>query len=431
VHSRNGRNTGGRASGSRRAGPTVAVFVVSASALLITLVVGCGTATTTTTSLAAPTTTTTLTNATTLPPPGELAATTVATGLRVPWEIRFLPDGRLLVTERAGRILLVDVGAAGGAGGGEAGPGAVVMGQVPATEIGEGGLMGMAVDPDFPSAPYIYVSYTYRAEDGGTANRVSRFALTGFDSMGAATPPSLGEERVLVDGIPGAGIHNGSRAAFGPDGYLWVTTGDGAVPERSQDPASLAGKVLRMTKEGDPAPDNPFPNAGYPASLVYALGLRNSQGLAFHPVTGDAYVTEHGPATDDEVNRLVAGGNYGWPVVGGQAGDERFIDSLIDWTPTIAPAGAVFYDGGLIPSLRGAFVFVTLKESDVRILVPESTEEFTSVREERILFDGEFGRLRAVVVGPDGALYVATSNLDGRGRPASSDDRIIRIAPAE
>jgi len=402
-----------------------------------TVATGAGTAATTSTSTSLPASTT-IESGPSVVDEG-LAATTVATGLRVPWEMRFLPDGRVLVTERGGRIVMVDVGAGGGAGGSEAGPGAIfTVGEVPVAEIGEGGLLGLALDPDFPSSPYIYVSYTYRTDGGGTANRVSRVTLTGLDSTGpdadASTlgnAPTLDDELVLVDGIPGASIHNGSRVAFGSDGYLWVTTGDGAVPESSQDPLSLNGKVLRMTTDGTPAPGNPFPEAEYPGSLVYALGLRNSQGLVFHPVTGEAYVTEHGPATNDEVNRIVAGGNYGWPLVGGRAGDPRFIDAITDWSPTIAPAGAVFYEAELIPWLQGAFVFVTLKEADVRVLLPDSPEEFTAVREERVLFDGEFGRLRAAAVGPDGALYVSTSNRDGRGSPGPGDDRIIRIAPAE
>jgi aldose sugar dehydrogenase len=333
----------------------------------------------------------------------DLDVTVVAEGLRVPWEMRFLPEGDLLVTERGGRLVRVELPE------GRVTP----VGEVPAEEIGEGGLMGLALHPDFPDEPFIYVAYTYQ-EGGEVLNRVSRFR---FEEGGLA-----GQE-VIVDRIPGSRIHNGSRVAFGPDGNLWVTTGDAARPELSQDPESLAGKVLRLTPEGEPAEDNP--TAGSP---VYALGLRNAQGLAWHPETEQAFVTEHGPDTDDEVNALEAGGNYGWPEVGGSPGHPDFVDALVSWTPTIAPAGAVFYDSDEIPGWRGSFLFVTLKESDLRRLVP-ADEDFGAVVEEEVLFDGQFGRLRAIAVGPDGALYVATSNRDGRGSPAENDDRILRIAP--
>ena len=143
-----------------------------------------------------------------------------------------------------------------------------------------------------------------------------------------------------------------------------------------------------------------------------------------------AYVTEHGPSDNDEVNRLQAGGNYGWPDLHGVAGKPGFVDPITAWTPTIAPAGCLFYDGDLLPQLKGAFLFVTLKENDLRVLVPARLDDFTAVAAEQVLFDGEFGRLRAIATGPDGALYLGTSNYDGRGQPREGDDRIIRVAPA-
>lgn len=348
-------------------------------------------------------------------------ATTVVEGLRVPWEMRFLPDGRLLVTEREGRLVIADV--AGGA--------VSEVGTIDVVAQGESGLMGLALDPGFPENPSIYVCYTYAAEDG-IRNRVSRLELTGLD--GAS--PQLGEEMVLVDDIPAASIHDGSRVAFGPDGYLWVTMGDANDPDSAQREDSLSGKVLRMTREGQPAPDDLFPGLSYPFSLIYTLGHRNPQGLAFHPQTGQAYVTEHGPGDNDEVNRLEAGANYGWPEVRGEEGRSGFTDPLIAWTPTIAPAGCLFYSGGTLPDLEGTFLFVTLKERDLRVLVPSRTAGgdgagFTTVADEMILFDERFGRLRAIAQGPDGALYIATSNHDGRGDPGSLDDRVIRIDPVE
>ncbi|MFH0916295.1 MAG: PQQ-dependent sugar dehydrogenase [bacterium] len=341
-------------------------------------------------------------------------ATTVVEGLRIPWEMRFLPNGKLLVTEREGRVILADVTS-----------GAVTeVGRIDVLVRGEGGLMGLALDPDFPATPHIYVSYTH-SQGGNAQNRVSRFVLSGLDTPS----PRLAGETVLLDGIPAGSIHDGSRVAFGPDGYLWVTTGDSGNGALAQQMDSLAGKVLRMTGDGKAAPGNPYIDRPYPFSLIYTLGHRNPQGLAFHPQTGEAYVTEHGPSDNDEVNKLKAGGNYGWPDLRGKANEPGFIDPIMTWSPTIAPAGALFYSRDLPGDLGGALVLVTLKESDLRVLIPTDEADFVAVAEERVLFDEEFGRLRAIARGPDGALYVATSNFDGRGVPGPGDDRIVRIEP--
>ena len=342
-------------------------------------------------------------------------ATTVVQGLRVPWEMRFLPDGRLLITEREGRIVLADVGS-----------GSVTeVGRIDVAAQGESGLMGLALDPDFPDNPGIYVSYTHSGTDGNQ-NRLSRFELNGLDTAS----PGLGEETILLDGISAASNHDGSRLAFGPDGYLWMTMGDAGNGDRAQQMDSLSGKVLRMTRDAQPAPDNPFPDLPHPFSLIYTLGHRNPQGLAFHPQSGTAFVTEHGPADNDEVNRLAAGGNYGWPDLHGAEGVTGFVDPIASWTPTIAPAGCIFYADGTLTDLNGTFLFVTLKDSDLRVLVSGGSGDFASIADERVLFDEQFGRLRAIAQGPDGALYIATSNHDGRGDPGPLDDRVIRIDPA-
>ncbi|NLE73047.1 MAG: PQQ-dependent sugar dehydrogenase [Actinobacteria bacterium] len=342
-------------------------------------------------------------------------ATTVITGLRVPWEMRFLPDGRLLITEREGRLVLADVTTGV----------TTEVGRIDVAARGEAGLMGLALDPAFPETPTLYMTYTY--SDGSTDyNRVSRFELIDLPS----SSPRLGRETVLVDDISAGPIHDGSRVAFGPNGHLWVTMGDAGDGTRAQRKDSLSGKVLRMTSEGLPSADNPFLDLPYPFSLIYSWGHRNPQGLAFHPQTGAAYITEHGPSDNDEVNRLQPGGNYGWPDLGGKAGRAGFVDPIVAWTPTIAPAGCLFYSGSVLPEMRGAFLFVTLKDSDLRVLVPTDVGDFRAVAEERILFDNRFGRLRAITQGPDGALYIATSNHDGRGRPGPLDDQIIRIDAA-
>lgn len=362
-----------------------------------------------------------------------LRATTVVQGLRVPWEMRFLPDGRLLVTERGGRVVVADLDSG-------------VVGEVGTVDVlarGEGGLMGMALDPEFSQRPYLYLSFTHDQE-GERANRVSRFEVLGYDPQagdggpaagGAAADAdnagvgrlSLGSETVLIDGIPAGSNHDGSRVAFGPDGYLWITTGDAGDGDLAQRMDSLAGKVLRMDRDGRPDPDGPFSDRPYPFSLIYTLGHRNPQGLAFGPESGQAYVTEHGPSDNDEVNSLRAGGNYGWPDLRGAADEPGFDDPIMTWTPTIAPAGALFYTGDLLRELQGTFLFVTLKERDLRVLVPSGDGDLDGVAEERVLFDREFGRLRAIAQGPDGALYLSTSNHDGRGDAAEGDDRIIRV----
>jgi len=354
-------------------------------------------------------------SASTSPPDADgYRATTVVENLSIPWEMRFLPNGKLLVTEREGRVVLADVTS-----------GTVTeVGRIDVLAQGEGGLMGLALDPGFPGRPYIYVSYTH-AQGGRAQNRVSRFVLNGFDTPN----PRLEDETILLDAIPAGSIHNGSRVAFGPDGYLWVTTGDSGNGDLAQQMSSLAGKVLRMTKDGTAAPGNPYIDQPHPFSLIYTLGHRNPQGLAFHPETGEPYLTEHGPSDNDEVNRMHGEGNYGWPNFRGTVNEPGFIDPIMTWTPTIAPAGSLFYSGNLLGGLKGALAFVTLKESDLRVLMPTDVGDFTAVAEELILFDEEFGRLRAIAQGPDGALYLATSNLDGRGSPRSGDDRIIRVEP--
>ena len=233
----------------------------------------------------------------------------------------------------------------------------------------------------------------------------------------------------VFEGIPGAPYHDGGRL-FVHDGALYVTAGDAGESDLAQDPERLNGSVLRLTFDGDPHPDNPA--VGHPA--VFTYGHRNPQGLAVRP-GGDAggalYQTEHGPDTDDEVNRLEPGGNYGWPVVRGveSGGDGQFVPALRSYTPTIAPAGlAVYPDDGAIRGWRGDLLFGTLAGTHLhRVRLDESD----SVTQDERLFDGEFGRLRTTVVGPDGHLYATTSNRDGRGSPVESDDRLLRFRPAE
>ncbi len=297
-----------------------------------------------------------------------LGVTEVASGLDTVWALAWGPDGRLWFTERAGRLTRLGD------------PARTVDGVV---EEGEGGLMGLEIDDQ--GRPY--VMYT-----GATDNRVVRLE-------------SDGSQTVLVDGIAKAGIHNGGRLRFGPGGALYAATGDAGRPESAQEPAGRNGKVLSID-----------PSGGGPA--VFSRGHRNVQGLCIDGA-GRLLATEHGPDRGDEINVVRGGDDGGWPATVG--------NGIRNYTPTIAPAGCAVYAGGLIPQWRGSLLFVTLKGEDLRRLTFGADGTITG---EEVLYDGEFGRLRDVSVGPDGAVYLATSNRDGRGAPGPGDDRILRIAPA-
>lgn len=333
----------------------------------------------------------------------EIGVRAVATGLDTPWALAFAPDGRMFFTERPGRIRVIESG--------QLSP--EPLATLPVVETAEGGLLGLAVDPDFPAAPYLYSMYTYQAAQG-LRNRVVRLRLA---------EATIVEDRVLLDDLPAASIHDGGRVKIGPDGLLYVTLGDAADAALAQDSAALAGKIVRLNRDGSVPPDNPVPG-----SPVYTLGHRNPEGLAWQPGTNRLYQTEHGPVGNDEVNLIEPGENYGWPDVQGPNHPAPYRSPLAVYTPAVAPAGATFYDGSLIPQWQGSFFFATLRGAQLRRLVFDP-EDPGRILEEEVLYEGQFGRLRDVVQGLDGALYVATSNRDGRGRPGPEDDRILRIGP--
>jgi aldose sugar dehydrogenase len=325
---------------------------------------------------------------------GQATVETVAARLDTPWALAFAADGRLFVTERAGRIRLVVAGRLLGT------PVAVL----PVVERGESGLMGLALDARFDDNGRLYVCYTAAGRGGGVVNRVGR--LTVRDGVAA-------QEVVVLDAMPAASVHDGCRLKFGPDGKLYVTMGDAAQPELAQQRESPAGKILRLNSDGSVPPDNPF--AGSP---VYSLGHRNPQGLAWDR-RGRLIAAEHGPSARDEVNHIRPGANYGWPRVEGRAGDSRYADPIAEsGRQTWAPSGiAIRGDELFVAGLRG------------RQLVRMTLGPNLEVTRVSALLEGSYGRLRDVVVGPDGALYVATSNRDGRGQPATEDDRILKVSP--
>lgn len=322
-------------------------------------------------------------------------ASFVAEDLEIPWSLDLLPDGSMIFTERPGRVRLIDV---------EEG----LLPEPLATiddvaHTGEGGLLGIAVHPDFANNHFVYVYYTYM-EDNRLYNKVVRYTEENRE---------LSDARVIIDGIPGGRNHNGGRISFGPDDLLYITTGDAGESSLAQDPDSLAGKILRVTDEGDVPEDNPFQD-----SPVYTLGHRNPQGLAWDD-QGRLWATEHGPSARDELNLIEAGNNYGWPEITGDDTASGMESPVIHSdSQTWAPSGAAYLNGSVFfAGLRG--------ESLYEVPITQNAE--IDIAEMQSHLNGEFGRLRDVVVGPDGNLYVLTSNLDGRGQPVSGDDRIIRI----
>ena len=335
--------------------------------------------------------------------------------LEIPWSLVFLPEDKALVSERPGRIRLIKEGRL------QESPYAVLD----VAHEGEGGLMGLALHPEFPKKPYLYAMHTYR-KDRNLYNRVVRLRDAGQRGT---------FDRVIVDKIPGGRFHNGGRIFFGPDGLLYITAGEIFKSELAEDLQSLGGKVLRITGEGEIPGDNPFKG-----SPVYSYGHRNPQGLSWHPETGDLFESEHGPSGEsfrfahDEINVIAKGGNYGWPNVIGAPGQKPYIDPLIVWKKTTPPSGITFYNGKLLPHLRGNLFVATLRsESLIRVKLQTEGGRYHVAALERWFAengqDGKYGRIRDVVVGPDGALYFLTNNRDGRGTPRDGDDKIYRIAP--
>jgi glucose/arabinose dehydrogenase len=315
-----------------------------------------------------------------------LSVRAVANGLSLPWGLAFLPNGDALVSERdSGRLLKV-------------GPGGGVrpVGSIPEAGMGEGGLLGIALSPNYSRDRFVYAYYTT-----ATDNRVVRFRLS---DVGTLVP--------VVTGIPRGNTHNGGRIAFGPDGMLYVATGDAGTTANSQDRSSLGGKILRVTPNGSIPANNPFPG-----SPVFSLGHRNVQGLAWDTV-GRLFATELGQNTSDEVNRIRSGGNYGWPTVEGDGNNPDFIDPIAIFSPANAsPSGAAIPKRSDIPSWNGDFFMATLRGQSLYRLELEGNRVTGRAR----LFNGVYGRLRHVAAAPDGTLWIMTSN--------GTNDRILRISP--
>jgi glucose/arabinose dehydrogenase len=325
----------------------------------------------------------------------------IAEDLSIPWAVEVSEDGRLFFTERGGNLRVVEYGVLN--------PVPVHAFGTPFVSSGEGGLMGLALDKDFLSNGYIYLMYTYE-ENVGLFNRVVRMRVEGN---------AASEEVILLDRIPAGQSHIGGRLKIGPDGYLYITTGDAGDRNLSQDINSLAGKILRIGTDGSIPTDNPFPG-----SVVYALGLRNPQGLAWNN-NNVLYASDHGERAHDEINIILPGGNYGWPLV---TGDEEiqgydFIKPVLQsGDDTWAPAGITFVTDG---PLMGQLLVATLRGNELLSVTFDETG--TQVAHVERLLENDYGRLRDVYQAMDGSIYLNTSNMDGRGLPNPGDDKIIRL----
>ena len=337
---------------------------------------------------------------------------TVVSGLQVPWSIVWTPDGRMLLTERNGRVRVVENGKL------QAQP----LFTVPDVEpSGESGLMGLTLHPQFANNHFLYMSYAFK---GGSDQlvRVVRYREEGG---------TLTDRQVIIDNIPAAQYHAGCRMGFGPDGKLYITTGDATERQLAQQLSSLAGKTLRLNDDGTIPADNPFVGQQNARAEIWSLGHRNSQGMDWQPGTNLMFQTEHGPSGfdgpggGDEVNIVERGKNYGWPLIHHTATRAGLESPLLEYTPACAPASGVFYDGSSFPQFRGNFFFGCLGGQRIIRVVLEGRK----VVSQENLLEGKYGRIRDVAAGPDGAIYFSTSNQDGRGSPASDDDRIIRLVP--
>ncbi len=329
----------------------------------------------------------------------------MAENLEIPWSMDFLPDGKKIFTERPGRIRIIDEN-------GDLWDNSVDV-TLNVAHVGEGGLLGIVLHPNYTSTQYIYIYFTYE-EGGEYKDKVVRYQLSLEDQTA-----EMSNAYTIIEDIPGASYHDGGRIKFGPDEKLYITTGDAGNTSAAQDKNNLAGKILRFNADGSIPDDNPFGD-----SPVYSYGHRNPQGLAWDS-EGRLWSTEHGSTSTDELNLIEAGKNYGWPVIRGDQTNENMETPVIHSgsSTTWAPSGLAFQNDTLYwGGLRGEGLYVVEDVSSYPTS-PISVEKY---------FDGDYGRIRAAVNGPNGFIYLLTSNKDGRNpNPADNDDLIIRVNPTK
>lgn len=339
---------------------------------------------------------------------------TVATGLEVPWAFAWLPSGDMLVTERPGRVRIVDKGKL------RAEPVFTVPDVEPSSESG---LMDISVHPEFAKNRFVYLAYAYARD--GKRDKVVRYKFV---------DNKFTEPKIIIEDMPAAPNHAGMRARFGPDKKLYITVGDATDWDLAQDNMSLAGKTLRLNDDGTVPSDNPFVGRqGYRAE-IFSTGHRNAQGLAWQPGSNLMFQTEHGPSSfegrgsgADEVNIVERAKNYGWPTIWGTKTQVGLEAPLLEYSPACAPASAAFYTGDKFAAFKGNFFFGCLRGARIIRVVLDGRKV---VKQENLL-DGTFGRIREIGDGPDGHIYLSTSNRDGRGSAAKDDDRIMRLVPAK
>ena len=337
---------------------------------------------------------------------------TVASGLEVPWGFAWLPNNDLLVTERPGRVRIIESGKL------RSEPIFTVSDVEP---TGESGLMDISVHPDFAANGFVYLAYSYNKD--GKRVKVVRYKYA---------DKKFTESKTIIEDIPGAPNHAGMRCRFGPDDKLYVTTGDSTDWSLAQKLDSLAGKILRLNDDGTIPKDNPFVDQKDLRGEIFAFGNRNPQGIAWQPGSGLLFETEHGPSFfegkgsgGDEVNIIERGKNYGWSEIHHTETRPGMESPLLEYSPACAPGSAMFYKGSAFPTMKGDFFFGCLRS---KLIVRVTLNGRKATAQENLL-EGNVGRIREIAEGPDGYIYFSTSNRDGRGSAAKDDDRIMRIVP--